>query len=518
MTWGAVATAAGTAIAGGISANSARREADKQRRAIRSQNDLAQNAFSPVNFNGPGGASVNFGGTRTPSLVAGGVDFGALAGLGTTGSGGSFFGNPGSGADFRTGGQQVLPGGSGGLVGQPQFFGATDINPNSGAAIDPTGRIGETPFNTDLGALNINLGDLDPARAGLAQLALQNIGNAGLSSGIANDPRINQLFQQFNQLGGQVGQTEAGVLNPLLGGAGAAFGGAAQDLFSQQANPFQAGLQQALFGGAQNAFANLPGTQQQARDQQLSLLREQAAPFEERAFADLQNNLFSTGRIGTTGGALQTEAFARGLGQADLQRQISAANEGRLAQNAQLGLAQGQLGAGQGLRSLQDQLLGSAQNRFTGLANLSSGLGAQATQNQGTQLQAIQNLLSNSQLPQNLALAQQGAFLQNALSGLGGVSSLVGDARQSAALASSIAQAQANARLGGVASSQIAPQDLSTSTAFAQLAQGLGGNIGDVVTAFQNRPAQTSGGNLSGFNSTSNVDFSSLLNQIGGGT
>jgi hypothetical protein len=56
----------------------------------------------------------------------------------------------------------------------------------------------------------------------------------------------------------------------------------------------------------------------------LALLRQQAAPFESRAFNANNQNLFSTGRMGTTGGGLQTEAFARGLAQADTSRQLDA--------------------------------------------------------------------------------------------------------------------------------------------------------------------------------------------------
>jgi hypothetical protein len=58
--------------------------------------------------------------------------------------------------------------------------------------------------------------------------------------------------------------------------------------------------------------------------QRLGLLRDQAAPFEQRATDSLMQRLFSQGRMGSTGGGRDIEAFARGLGQADTSRQLDA--------------------------------------------------------------------------------------------------------------------------------------------------------------------------------------------------
>jgi hypothetical protein len=147
-------------------------------------------------------------------------------------------------------------------------------------------------------------------------------------------------------------------------------GGSAGMAGSLMQNGFQQGLQQQLFGQAgqmagQTDFSAL-------RDQTLDTLRQQAQPFEERAFSSLQDNLFSTGRLGSSGGALQTEAFARGLGQADLQRQLSATGvaQQQQAQNANIANMFG--GLGSNLAGLESDLLGQAFQRFgatSGLAN-----------------------------------------------------------------------------------------------------------------------------------------------------
>lgn len=73
--------------------------------------------------------------------------------------------------------------------------------------------------------------------------------------------------------------------------------------------------------------------------QRLQLLRDQAAPQEQQQFNTLQDRLFSQGRLGTSGGANQMGAFARGLGQADLNRQLEAQQLGIQAQNQNLAQA-----------------------------------------------------------------------------------------------------------------------------------------------------------------------------------
>ena len=98
--------------------------------------------------------------------------------------------------------------------------------------------------------------------------------------------------------------------------------------------------------------------------QRLGLLREQAAPFEQRAFNGLNQNLFSTGRMGTTGGGLQTEAFARGLAQADTGRQLDAMgfSEGLYGRDQQYALGRNNIGSN--LWANSGNMFGTAGNIF----------------------------------------------------------------------------------------------------------------------------------------------------------
>jgi hypothetical protein len=120
-------------------------------------------------------------------------------------------------------------------------------------------------------------------------------------------------------------------------GALQSYGMPSEALFSGAMN--QMGQYGNLFGNLAQASAQNPyarqqmalgtqfmGAQPQSYDsvaqQRLGLLRDQAAPFEDRAFNSLQNKMFSQGRMGSTGGGRDMEAFARGLGQADTARQL----------------------------------------------------------------------------------------------------------------------------------------------------------------------------------------------------
>jgi hypothetical protein len=164
----------------------------------------------------------------------------------------------------------------------------------------------------------------------------------------------------------------------------------------------------------------------------LNVLREQAQPFEQRAFQDLQENLFSTGRIGTSGGGLQTEAFARGLAQADLDRQLSAEDQAlRLRQSAidQTGAGIAGLGEGRAQRGLFDTLATSGLNR-TGFA---SDLSARRAFDRFN----LANLTFDAQQK------QIDDNLNRGLSALGGVTGLQGIFNQNLANALGIEQARA---------------------------------------------------------------------------
>ena len=258
------------------------------------------------------------------------------------------------------------------------------------------------PFSTMFQGAGVEFGD------GTANLQLGGFAspydafNQLFSQGAAGAQRLTQQGE------GLMGQIDPSMLASLTGQAFGQAGGLGQ-------TGFQRGLQDILFSQAgqmagQTDFSGL-------RDETLATLRAQAQPFEERAFAGLQENLFGTGRLGSSGGALQTEAFARGLGQADLSRQLQATDVAQRQQMQQANIANLFSGAGMGLGSLEDQLLSSAYGRFGTTAGLTSdlatrtfgmgqGLFGQATGAQAAQQGILQSILGLGTFGANLGATQ----------------------------------------------------------------------------------------------------------------
>lgn len=123
---------------------------------------------------------------------------------------------------------------------------------------------------------------------------------------------------------------------------------ALQDLFTQ------------ISSGAASSLAT-GNTASSASDKALELLRQQSAEGEARQVAQNTAKQFATGQLGTSGGALQTQALAKGLAEADTSRQLAALQEGRDAGNYELGIATGANAnqsslATQGQQSISSQL------------------------------------------------------------------------------------------------------------------------------------------------------------------
>ena len=151
-------------------------------------------------------------------------------------------------------------------------------------------------------------------------------------------------------------------------GMGNLFGAAMTNPYAQQQMAY--GEQ---FMGAQ------PGNYDSVMNERLGLLREQAAPFEERATNSLFGRLYGQGRLGSTGGGRDIESFARGLSQADTSRQLDAQNFSEQLYGRDLQAA------------LQQQGMGA--NLFAGgVGNYLSGLG-QAGQLGQAGMQGIQGML-----------------------------------------------------------------------------------------------------------------------------
>jgi hypothetical protein len=320
------------------------------------------------------------------------------------------------------------------------------------------------------------------------------------------------LLANLQQAGGQFGEASLGDLSQM------------QDFSRLGANIGATGLADASdFAGdlrnqAQSAFGGLAGTQQEAQQRTLDLLRQQAQPGIERDMAAQQQNLFATGRMGTTGGALQTEAFAKGLANADLDRQLMAAQEGRAAQTAQLGL-------GTGLAAQQDATMTNAMNRFSSMLGLNTDLG-QSRYNRTSDL-ANTNFTRAGQLLEASPQALEQAIMSGALGlqgqGITNISNIDNNALNMANFAQQLMSNQSAARTGQqqVLNAQAAAgPDMTNANMFAQLSGALGGMTGGQGVFGALGGLFGGGGGGSAPSPTGNVasnDVLSYLDSLGGG-
>lgn len=292
---------------------------------------------------------------------------------------------------------------------------------------------------------SINLGDMTNARNILTQFGTNGIGAAsGMGGGLP--PAVMQALQGLRRNSGTPGMPNTSGLQ------GAVDSTMLNSMFDMNRGSAAPGLAATAFGGAGRQLAAAGGNFNDVRDQTLQNLRSQAQPFEQRQMDDLNNNLFSTGRLGSSGGGLMMESFARGLGQADQGRVLSANQEARTAQNNALGLGQGLAGIGQNMTGLDDSLLQSAFGRFAQTAGLSQGLNQERFGNSmllnQTGFDRAQNNFQNQVGISGLPMALQGQQLQLGMQGLGGAQQLDAAGMQQFQAALAAAQAGANARIG----------------------------------------------------------------------
>jgi hypothetical protein len=289
-----------------------------------------------------------------------------------------------------------------------------------------------------------SLGDLEGLRG-----YLNTIGN-----------NAGQTASQMNGLPQNIQDALAGVSNAsgvpnapdtsnYSNGLDSIFGRSMADMNRGSAAP---GLAATAFAGAGSQLADASRGFNDVRDQTLSTLRAQAQPFETRAYDTLQNDQFSRGQMGSSGGALQTEAFARGLGEADLTRQLQANQEARTTQQNALGVGTSLANVGSNITGLDDQLLQSAFGRFGSTAQLGSNLAQQRFGNNVLLNQTgydrsntnLNNQVTASQLP----AALQGSWLNLALQSANGQGALQDQGLQQLQAALGMSSAAANARTG----------------------------------------------------------------------
>lgn len=384
----------------------------------------------------------------------------------------------------------------------------TQLNPFN--LMGPGGQ--QASYNGN-GISSFNAGDLEGLRAALSQYATGSV--PGIGSGVPQG-----VTNASNAVTGAAGQQiDFGLsgLSNLEGLVGNQFNNA-QNLYGSALPSALSGLSQQFNTGASGAYQNplqntaFMGAAQQAQqagmgfqdvaNSTLANLRAQAQPVEQQQQNALQQNQFSTGRLGTTGGALQTEAFARGLGQADLSRQLAAQSEARTTQQNALGLSQGltntglslanfglgqetqRFGAGMQQADLGQNLLGQAFNNFSTSAGLASDLNNQrfsrSAYGQSNQFGQQQQLLSNQIGQASLPSQLQGADLQNILAALQGQSGINTQAQQLYGVGLSTEQAAANARIGS--GSNMA--NIVGSPAFASAGYGPASALSQLASSF----------------------------------
>ena len=435
--------AGGSLVSGALGMMAGRKAAKEAKKARQIAMNAANQAYSPINVAGPGGVGVSFGGptpiipNQTEQPMLGGGSFGGPSAgyppagqLVYEGSKGKFY-SDGKGGRVTAEGLQVVPGTRG------------------------------TVKRSDIGSAAVSAGDLESLRQNLAGTA------TGFSQQTGLDPNTMALLANLQSSAGLFGDAGLRGLGQLQDYARSGMGLSATGLADSSDFANQLRMQ------AQGAFGGLAGTQEQARQQTLDLLRQQAAPEEERSFANLQDQLFATGRLGTSGGGLQTEAFARGLGRADLERQLMAGQEGRSAQTAQMNL-------GTGLASQQDDTLTNALQRFRNMISTNQGLAKDRFERTGSisdlNYQRAQDLLKAS--PQFLEQAFQQGNIENINQYLKGIGAVNTNALNFANFARGLMGDQANTRTGAANAMMNTGTDNTTGNMFAQLSNSLAGQTG----------------------------------------
>lgn len=393
--------------------------------------------------------------------------------------------DPSSGFDLNS--LLQLLSGAGALGGSVAQAGAQ--NNSAGLAqqfAQATGQLNPFSVNGGVGATydangntNLNYGPLQGAYNGLSGLA----GQFGSAAGSGMPANVSGAGDYLSSLFGPNGQ--------LTGPANSAL---------TQAQTGLAGFNpSAAAGAANNAFLGAGNAASQAGSgfgdqvtQQFNALQALHKDSDTNAFNNLQSSLFGNGQLGASSGALQTTAFAKGLGQENAQ---DAANASQLGLQAQ-GQATNTAGV---LGGLGNSLLQSA------FSNFGNSTGLLASMGQGN-LTAQQGLgLYTPQL--------QNANLQNSLGAISGAGAITGQGTSLAnlGLQTSLGQNQASARAGSLSSTNAnSPNQQSP---YGQLLQSLFGGYLNSTTG-----GSAGGGVLNSlFGSATKGGQNSLLNQLFGG-
>jgi len=349
--------------------------------------------------------------TTAPQTTSGNVNTGL--GLGNTllGTVGGVLGNLGTIQQGNANGNVLSNTQAGSGIGTNTSY----TGPGGTATIN-NGAV-KTGLTGGLNTANTQLGNFAGQQSQIANsfngVTPTNVQNAINSQAQQKAPAGTQAqLQQQSGLQGQVQNSQMGLIN-------------------QGQNQLNNPLTQNLQGAAQNQlntagsdFTNTYNTQLAALNQQLALPAAQAQ-------SQLNDAEFGRGQLGTSGGALQTQAFATGLGQAFMGNQNQAYNQAMAAQNSATNNAATLNNAANSNLSTANGLLANAYGQFNNTSALNTNT-ANSIFNQNSQIsqlgnqygqQNLNNQITSSALPAQLAGAY-GANANAAITGAGNLNNI----------------------------------------------------------------------------------------------
>jgi hypothetical protein len=246
-----------------------------------------------------------------------------------------------------------------------------------------------------------------------ANLNAQGLGQDQVLAGQIQGATQDNILSDFGTLRG-IGQNTG--QESLLSAQNFARMGQQQDAFGQQGlnaafgGPSAAGLtgiaqqqgQSLLNQPGPTSFNDLAG-------QRLSALRSAARPGEDRAVDSKLNNLFGSGRLGTTGGVRAIGELGLQQELADQNRIINSQDFANSQQNQERQFRQNQQGLGSQLLGQAFQGVGQDQSRGLGLGQLGAGQLNQRGATEAARLGAVQtgDQANLSQGQRRLASTQQ---------------------------------------------------------------------------------------------------------------
>ena len=385
------------------------------------------------------------------------------------------------------------------------------------AAFNPwnvSGPGGSAAFNTKNRTASYSLDPTSQAMMNMFGGRAQDFLGGGMSAGILPFtqgmagllPGLFQGAQDASQVDPAMLERFQSIMGPEIarqqGAAGGLFDAAQGFLSGTDGGSMRSGN---LFDFGMGMLNERPGqSYQDVASQKTDLLRQLAAPYEERARNSMFQKLYGMGQLGMPGGERALQAFGAGLGETDLRRQLAGQDlaEGLYGRDLQASLARNQVGAGLAGTGLEGLFRGAGM----GLDAASLGMGASLNAaNMGNMRFSGEGLFSdliNARADQRMNNARnmfgfgvdlQSTELQNAIAALGGFQGFINQGQNILGLGAELGRSGAQA---GANQAQYLSQVRSP---WASVLQGVGmGMMGG-------------GGGAGG------SPFSSMFGSIGGG-